>query len=42
MYVILEILFNYYMEYNERPEKYKRGVDLQKLQTVLTEPSNCR
>lgn len=34
-------LFNYYMEYNERPEKYKRGVDLQKLQTALTEPSNC-
>ena len=33
--------FNYYMEYNKRPEKYKRGVDLQKLQTALTEPSNC-
>jgi len=37
----IQKVFNYYMEYNERPEKYKRGVDLQKLQTVLTEPSNC-
>lgn len=37
----IQKVFNYYMEYNERPERYKRGVDLQKLQTVLTEPSNC-
>jgi hypothetical protein len=28
----IQKVFNYYMEYNERPEKYKRGVDLQKLQ----------
>jgi hypothetical protein len=28
------------MEYNERPERYKRGVDLQKLQTAIV-PSNC-
>jgi len=38
---IIQKVFNYYIEYNERPERYKRGVDLQKLQTVLTEPSNC-
>lgn len=31
----IQKVFNYYMEYNERPEKYKRGVDLQKLQTAL-------
>jgi hypothetical protein len=37
----IQKVFNYYMEYNERPEKYKRGYNLQKLQTVLTEPSNC-
>lgn len=37
----IQKVFNYYMEYNERPERYKRGVDLQKLQTVLIEPSNC-
>jgi len=37
----IQKLFNYYMEYNERPEKYKRGYNLQKLQTALTEPSNC-
>jgi hypothetical protein len=37
----IQKVFNYYMEYNERPERYKRGVDLQKLQTVLTEPSIC-
>jgi hypothetical protein len=37
----IQKVFNYYMEYNERPERYRRGVDLQKLQTVLTEPSNC-
>jgi|TARA_Y100000385_G_scaffold5470_1_gene6022 hypothetical protein len=37
----IQKIFNYYIEYNERPEKYKRGVDLQKLQTVLTELSNC-
>jgi hypothetical protein len=31
----------YYIEYNERPERYKRwgGVDLQKLQTTIV-PSN--
>ena len=34
-------VFNYYIEYNERPEKYKRGYNLQKLQTALIEPSNC-
>jgi hypothetical protein len=34
-------VFNHYIQYNERLEKYKRGVDLQKLQTALTEPSNC-
>ena len=37
----IQKVFNYYIEYNERPEKYKRGVDLQKLQTVLIELSNC-
>jgi hypothetical protein len=37
----IQKVFNHYIEYNERPERYKRGVDLQKLQTVLTEPSNC-
>ena len=37
----IQKVFNYYIEYNKRPERYKRGVDLQKLQTVLTEPSNC-
>ena len=37
----IQKVFNYYIEYDERPERYKRGVDLQKLQTVLTEPSNC-
>lgn len=37
----IQKLFNYYMEYNERPERYKRGYNLQKLQTALTEPSNC-
>ena len=37
----IQKVFNHYIEYNERPEKYKRGVDLQKLQTALTEPSNC-
>jgi sensor histidine kinase YesM len=25
----------YYIEYNERPERYKRRVDLQKLQTTI-------
>ena len=34
-------IFNYYILYNERPEKYKRGYNLQKLQTALSEPSNC-
>ena len=37
----IQKVFNHYIEYNERPERYKRGVDLQKLQTVLIEPSNC-
>lgn len=37
----IQKIFNHYIEYNERPERYKRGVDLQKLQTVLIEPSNC-
>ena len=37
----IQKIFNYYILYNERPERYRRGVDLQKLQTVLTEPSNC-
>ncbi len=37
----IQKVFNYYIQYNERPEKYKRGVDLQKLQTVLIKPSNC-
>jgi hypothetical protein len=37
----IQKIFNYYILYNERPERYKRGVDLQKLQTVLIEPSNC-
>ena len=33
----IQKIFNYYMEYNERPERYKRGFDLQKLPTVLTD-----
>ena len=37
----IQKVFNYYIENNKRPERYKRGVDLQKLQTVLIEPSNC-
>jgi hypothetical protein len=37
----IQKVFNHYIEYDERPYRYKRGVDLQKLQTVLTEPSNC-
>ena len=37
----IQKVFNYYIEYNERPEKYKRGYNLQKLQTALIEPSNC-
>ena len=37
----IQKVFNHYILYNERPERYKRGVDLQKLQTVLIEPSNC-
>jgi hypothetical protein len=36
----IQKVFNYYIEYNERPERYKRGVDLQKLQTAIV-PSNC-
>ena len=37
----IQKIFNHYILYNERPERYKRGVDLQKLQTVLIELSNC-
>lgn len=37
----IQKVFNYYMEYNERPERYKREYNLQKLQTALIEPSNC-
>jgi len=37
----IQKMFNYYIEYDERPEIYKRGFDLQKLHTALTEPSNC-
>ena len=36
----IQKVFNYYIEYDERPERYKRGVDLQKLQTTIV-PSNC-
>jgi hypothetical protein len=36
----IQKVFNYYIEYNGRPERYKRGVDLQKLQTAIV-PSNC-
>jgi hypothetical protein len=36
----IQKVFNYYIEYDERPERYKRGVDLQKLQTAIV-PSNC-
>jgi hypothetical protein len=36
----IQKVFNYYIEYDERPEIYKRGVDLQKLQTAIV-PSNC-
>ena len=36
----IQKVFNYYIEYDERPERYKRGVDLQKLQTAMV-PSNC-
>jgi hypothetical protein len=37
----IQKVFNHYIEYNERPERYKRwgGVDLQKLQTTIV-PSN--
>ena len=37
----IQKVYNHHIIYNERPERYKRGFDLQKLQTVLTEPSNC-
>lgn len=37
----IQKIFNYYMKYDESPERYKRGYNLQKLQTALTEPSNC-
>uniref|UniRef100_A0A6C0KA64 Uncharacterized protein n=1 Tax=viral metagenome TaxID=1070528 RepID=A0A6C0KA64_9ZZZZ len=36
----IQKVFNYYIEYDERPYRYKRGVDLQKLQTAIV-PSNC-
>ena len=36
----IQKIFNHYIEYDERPERYKRGVDLQKLQTAIV-PSNC-
>ena len=36
----IQKVFNYYIEYDERPERYKRGVDLQKLQTAIV-LSNC-
>jgi len=36
----IQKVFNHYIEYDERPERYKRSVDLQKLQTA-TVPSNC-
>jgi len=36
----IQKVFNYYIEYDERPERYRRGVDLQKLQTAIV-PSNC-
>jgi hypothetical protein len=36
----IQKVFNYYIEYEERPYRYKRGVDLQKLQTAIV-PSNC-
>ena len=37
----IQKIFNHYILYNERPEKYKRGYDLkQKLPTVLNELSN--
>ena len=36
----IQKVFNHYIEYDERPERYRRGVDLQKLQTAIV-PSNC-
>jgi hypothetical protein len=36
----IQKVFNYYIEYEERPYRYKRGVDLQKLQTAIV-LSNC-
>jgi hypothetical protein len=36
----IQKVFNYYIEYDERPERYKRGVELQKLRTAIV-PSNC-
>ena len=36
----IQKVFNYYIEYEVRPYRYKRGVDLQKLQTAIV-PSNC-
>ena len=37
----IQKIFEYYIKNNERPEKYRRGHIIQKLQTALTEPSNC-
>lgn len=37
----IQKVFNHYILYNERPERYKRGYNLQKLQTALIKPSNC-
>jgi len=36
----IQKVFNYYIEYDELPERYKRGVELQKLQTAIV-LSNC-
>jgi hypothetical protein len=36
----IQKVFNHYIEYDERPERYRRGVDLQKLQTAIV-LSNC-
>jgi hypothetical protein len=36
----IQKIFEYYIKNNERPEKYRRGQIIQKLQTA-SEPSNC-
>ena len=36
----IQKIFEYYIKNNERPEKYKRGQTIQKLQTAF-ELSNC-